>query len=314
MGDVLRPPRHRPARGPDRGRSTTKASSAAAARRSSAPTTRPRSRSSWSWSPGTPHEPPPVGIELVLTVAEEQGLRGAKAFDASALRSESGFVLDHAGAGRRGDRRHPDPAEDPRRLHRGRGARRDPARGRQQRDRRRRRGDLADGAGAARRGDDRQRRPDRGRHLGQRRPRPLPDPGRGAQPRRRPGRRGRRADLRRLRLGRERARLRRRRAGRRAVPRLRGARRPRRRCGCAEAGLRRRRPGAGADGDRRRQRRQRAAASTASTAVLLANGTDAIHTADESVSAASLEKMLEVCEGILARRGRRGDGAGTGEA
>ncbi len=43
-------------------------------------------------------EPPPVGIELLLTVAEEQGLRGAKAFDASALRSECGFVLDHASA------------------------------------------------------------------------------------------------------------------------------------------------------------------------------------------------------------------------
>jgi tripeptide aminopeptidase len=42
--------------------------------------------------------PPPVGIELLLSVAEEQGLRGAKAFDASALRSECGFVLDHASA------------------------------------------------------------------------------------------------------------------------------------------------------------------------------------------------------------------------
>jgi tripeptide aminopeptidase len=42
-------------------------------------------------------EPPPVGIELVLTVAEEQGLRGAKAFDTSTLRSDVGFVLDHAG-------------------------------------------------------------------------------------------------------------------------------------------------------------------------------------------------------------------------
>jgi tripeptide aminopeptidase len=41
--------------------------------------------------------PPPVGIELLLTVAEEQGLRGAKAFDTSSLRSERGFVLDHAG-------------------------------------------------------------------------------------------------------------------------------------------------------------------------------------------------------------------------
>jgi tripeptide aminopeptidase len=41
-------------------------------------------------------DPGPVGIELVLTVAEEQGLRGAKAFDASVLRSRCGFVLDHA--------------------------------------------------------------------------------------------------------------------------------------------------------------------------------------------------------------------------
>jgi tripeptide aminopeptidase len=41
--------------------------------------------------------PGPVGIEIVLTVAEEQGLRGAKALDASQLRSRAGFVLDHAG-------------------------------------------------------------------------------------------------------------------------------------------------------------------------------------------------------------------------
>src|SRR5262249_42573123 len=33
----------------------------------------------------------------VLTVGEEQGVRGAKAFDASQLRSRAGFVLDHAG-------------------------------------------------------------------------------------------------------------------------------------------------------------------------------------------------------------------------
>jgi tripeptide aminopeptidase len=39
---------------------------------------------------------PPVGIELVFTVAEEDGLRGAKALDVSALRSRMGFVLDHA--------------------------------------------------------------------------------------------------------------------------------------------------------------------------------------------------------------------------
>ncbi len=41
-------------------------------------------------------DPPEVGIELLLTVAEEKALRGAKAFDVSALRSEAGFVLDHA--------------------------------------------------------------------------------------------------------------------------------------------------------------------------------------------------------------------------
>ncbi|MFI5027929.1 MAG: M20/M25/M40 family metallo-hydrolase [Solirubrobacterales bacterium] len=39
----------------------------------------------------------PLGIELLLTVAEEQGLRGAKAFDTASLRSRCGFVLDHAG-------------------------------------------------------------------------------------------------------------------------------------------------------------------------------------------------------------------------
>jgi tripeptide aminopeptidase len=43
-------------------------------------------------------QPPPVGIELVLTVAEEQGLRGAKALDVSSLRADCGFILDHASA------------------------------------------------------------------------------------------------------------------------------------------------------------------------------------------------------------------------
>jgi tripeptide aminopeptidase len=42
-------------------------------------------------------ERPAVGIELLMTVAEEQGLRGAKAFDTATLRSSRGFVLDHAG-------------------------------------------------------------------------------------------------------------------------------------------------------------------------------------------------------------------------
>jgi tripeptide aminopeptidase len=41
-------------------------------------------------------EPAELGVELLLTVAEEEGLRGAKAFDLSSLRANAGFVLDHA--------------------------------------------------------------------------------------------------------------------------------------------------------------------------------------------------------------------------
>ncbi len=39
---------------------------------------------------------PKVGLELVFTVAEEDGLRGAKELDLDTLRSSFGFVLDHA--------------------------------------------------------------------------------------------------------------------------------------------------------------------------------------------------------------------------
>lgn len=46
----------------------------------------------WAQAP----EPPPVGIELAFTVAEEDGLRGAKELDVGALASSVGFVLDHA--------------------------------------------------------------------------------------------------------------------------------------------------------------------------------------------------------------------------
>ncbi|HEY0345475.1 MAG TPA: M20/M25/M40 family metallo-hydrolase [Solirubrobacteraceae bacterium] len=38
----------------------------------------------------------PVGLELLFTVCEEVGLEGAKAFDVSTLRSEWGYVFDHA--------------------------------------------------------------------------------------------------------------------------------------------------------------------------------------------------------------------------
>jgi tripeptide aminopeptidase len=39
---------------------------------------------------------PPREVELLLTTSEERALRGAKAFDRSRLRSEFGFVFDHA--------------------------------------------------------------------------------------------------------------------------------------------------------------------------------------------------------------------------
>jgi tripeptide aminopeptidase len=39
---------------------------------------------------------PPVGVELLFTTCEERALQGAKAFDAGRLRSEFGFVFDHA--------------------------------------------------------------------------------------------------------------------------------------------------------------------------------------------------------------------------
>jgi tripeptide aminopeptidase len=40
--------------------------------------------------------PPPVGIELVLTVCEETALAGAREFDVRRLRSRFGYVFDHA--------------------------------------------------------------------------------------------------------------------------------------------------------------------------------------------------------------------------
>jgi tripeptide aminopeptidase len=42
------------------------------------------------------HPPSPVGLELLFTVGEEKGLAGAKAFDVATLRSDWGYVFDHA--------------------------------------------------------------------------------------------------------------------------------------------------------------------------------------------------------------------------
>jgi tripeptide aminopeptidase len=41
-------------------------------------------------------DPAPIGLELVFTVAEEDGLRGAKELDLASLRAPFGFVIDHA--------------------------------------------------------------------------------------------------------------------------------------------------------------------------------------------------------------------------
>jgi tripeptide aminopeptidase len=39
---------------------------------------------------------PEIGVELLFTVAEETGLNGARQFDVQRLRSDFGYVLDHA--------------------------------------------------------------------------------------------------------------------------------------------------------------------------------------------------------------------------
>jgi tripeptide aminopeptidase len=41
-------------------------------------------------------QPPRVGVELLFTVSEENGLHGAKAFDAGRLQSAFGYAMDHA--------------------------------------------------------------------------------------------------------------------------------------------------------------------------------------------------------------------------
>jgi tripeptide aminopeptidase len=41
-------------------------------------------------------EPPPAGIEILLTVCEETSLRGSREFDTSRLQSAFGYVFDHA--------------------------------------------------------------------------------------------------------------------------------------------------------------------------------------------------------------------------
>ena len=187
-------------------------------------------------------ETPAVGIELLLTVAEEQGLRGAKAFDASQLQLRSGLRPRPRRPGRRGDRRDPDPAEDPAPTSPGveahAGIR--PEDGSSA---------IAAAAAAISRMELGRLDEETTANVG------LIEGGtsgnvvaghcgivrRGPQPRRRARRRGRRGDGRRLRLGRERARLRRRRAGSKSSSAATSCPRTRRpwrwpRRGCAERG------------------------------------------------------------------------------
>ena len=85
--------------------------------------------------------PPPVGLELVFTVAEEDGLRGAKELDLGAAALAVRVRARPRDPDRRGDHRRTDPPAADRRVRGRRGARRDPARGRAQRDRGGGRGD-----------------------------------------------------------------------------------------------------------------------------------------------------------------------------
>ena len=48
------------------------------------------------FAPDSGLEPPPIGLELLFTVSEENGLRGAQAFDVRRLTSTFGYVFDHA--------------------------------------------------------------------------------------------------------------------------------------------------------------------------------------------------------------------------
>ena len=161
--------------------------------------------------------------------------------------------------------------------------------------------------GPARRGDDGERRRDRGRHGVERRRRELPDRGGGAEPRRAEGRRGDRRRSSTPARGRQ---------ARVAATSTSTSSR----CSAATGSLRARRQFASP-----RQALERvgvepreAATGGGSDAnaliaqgfecVLLANGTEANHTPQESVAAARIVQMLDVCEAIaeLAADARRG--------
>ena len=93
---AVRAPRHRAAGGAGRGGARGRRLPQPQRGASSAPTTRRPWRCCWRWRGGWPADGSPVGVELLFTTAEELALRGAKEFDRRSLRSEFGFVFDHA--------------------------------------------------------------------------------------------------------------------------------------------------------------------------------------------------------------------------
>ena len=134
--------------------SSPTASTAAPARRSSAPTTRPRSRCCSSWPRAHAGDPPRGrGRARCSRSPRRMALRGAKGSTSRPLRSPFGFVLDHASPIGEVIIASPTYQRLDRRVRGDRGPRRDPARGRPQRDRGGRRGDRArwSSAGSTRR-------------------------------------------------------------------------------------------------------------------------------------------------------------------
>ena len=241
----------------------------------------------------------PVGVEILFTTSEELALRGAKAFAADTLRSEYGFVFDHASP--IGEVVVASPtyyALEARFLGRAAHAG-NPPRGRPQRDRGRRAGHRGDGPRPPRPRDHRERRPHRGGHLGERGGRALHGRAGGPKPRRGPRGRGDRRHGGRGHGGRQRHRMRRGDPGGAPLPRASACARTApavevasaalTACGFEPAYIS---TGGGSDAN--------ALVAGGLPVVNLANGTERNHQPDESVTVEALEQMLDVTLALVA--------------
>ena len=245
--------------------------------------------------------PAALGLELVFTVAEEDGLRGAKELDLESLRSPFGFVLDHASPvgeivtaaptyKRLAAEFEGIEAHSGIRPEDGRSAIQAAAAAISAMKLGRLDDETTANVGVIARRDRLQRRA-----------RPLPRRRRGAEPRRRASQRHRRRHGGRVHLGGQRARLRRRRPGDRDVPRLPAGRPASRAVIVARAALERCgvephevATGGGSDAN--------AFSAAGFECVLLANGTEANHTPEESVAADRIVQMLARLRGDRSRR------------